>query len=638
MGSGASVEKDAKKVWSVETSKEENGIPKVPSIKISLPDHREHDTILSPVPSYITPRKQENTDRSGHTDDNISVESMEAEDYNKEEQEEVLPNAVPFKPPNLKRNQLVPDINMFATIDVYALSAPKLVTRSPEDLAYHLSKPAKNDLDKIRAFYIWITNNISYDTQSFFSGRIPNRDGAQVLQDRRGVCDHYSQLFSEMCRSAEIPCVRINGFAKGYGYNPDVLYTLKNRTTHSWNLVQIEKNWWPIDCTWGSGHVNSNKQFECFYQEFFFLPDPDRFILSHFPKKDKAIIVNEKYQLLPKPISIDEFNKMAKIEPGALFHGIKLSHSKYLFKVVKNGDITLRAPPDTVRDIACHLREKKTKKSVDNFVMCEKVDSETFTIHVRPASETRFILEIYALPWQANTPSFDLVAEFCIRCDEVGADTYPYPNRFGVWGAKPEIVEYGFMEDTFDHTSFESNDGNLSLSLNLCSEVITLMQLRSAESSRDMEEYVFCSYTASAMKINARLPHVGYYELNLFAQKPGDVEGKFDCIGHFLVRCTKEAENCLPFPIYYPGAADFNCMLMEPMYRFLPSDKEIKFRLVSSALKEVVIESSPMSKINNNTWEGSLFTGDSEPVVRIYGSDGHSGSQFQCLYEFKVVT
>ncbi|ESO98836.1 hypothetical protein LOTGIDRAFT_114152, partial [Lottia gigantea] len=125
---------------------------------------------------------------------------------------------------------------------------------------------------------------------------------------------------------AEIPCMKMNGFAKGYGYTPDEPFKMKGKTSHSWNLVQVDNEWWPVDCTWGSGHVASNKKFEPFYQEFYFLPEPKHFILSHFPKKYASIKMNQTFQLLSDPVTIDDFNKRAKVEPGALLHGIKLSH------------------------------------------------------------------------------------------------------------------------------------------------------------------------------------------------------------------------------------------------------------------------------------------------------------------------
>jgi transglutaminase-like putative cysteine protease len=40
--------------------------------------------------------------------------------------------------------------------------APSSVEKSVDTLANYLAKPAKNDLEKVRALYVWICENIRY--------------------------------------------------------------------------------------------------------------------------------------------------------------------------------------------------------------------------------------------------------------------------------------------------------------------------------------------------------------------------------------------------------------------------------------------------------------------------------------------
>jgi hypothetical protein len=51
------------------------------------------------------------------------------------------------------------DYNAFAAIDAHALNAPANVEKSVETLAKYLTAPAKNNKEKARAIFRWITHN-----------------------------------------------------------------------------------------------------------------------------------------------------------------------------------------------------------------------------------------------------------------------------------------------------------------------------------------------------------------------------------------------------------------------------------------------------------------------------------------------
>lgn len=59
-------------------------------------------------------------------------------------------------------------------------------------LTNYLIKTARNDFEKIRAIWIWITNNISYDIEGYFSNSNVNYDAESTFKKRIGVCMGYA--------------------------------------------------------------------------------------------------------------------------------------------------------------------------------------------------------------------------------------------------------------------------------------------------------------------------------------------------------------------------------------------------------------------------------------------------------------
>jgi transglutaminase-like putative cysteine protease len=57
-------------------------------------------------------------------------------------------------PKGMKYNLIVFKLNIF--------QAPSSVEESTDTLAKYLAKPAQNDLEKVRALYVWICENIRY--------------------------------------------------------------------------------------------------------------------------------------------------------------------------------------------------------------------------------------------------------------------------------------------------------------------------------------------------------------------------------------------------------------------------------------------------------------------------------------------
>ncbi|MDX2045567.1 MAG: transglutaminase domain-containing protein [Chitinophagaceae bacterium] len=170
---------------------------------------------------------------------------------------------------------------------------------SPEMLAYRLTSFCKTDLEKVRAIFRWITENIAYrvpgnsrntssdlfipeEADTTFELRRVNEDIAKrVLKKRSAVCDGYARLFKILCDYAGVKSEIISGYAKGNMYRNST----KFRSNHSWNAVFLDTAWHLLDVTWASGHSTySSNEFIKQYNDYYFLTPPELFIKDHYPE------------------------------------------------------------------------------------------------------------------------------------------------------------------------------------------------------------------------------------------------------------------------------------------------------------------------------------------------------------------
>jgi hypothetical protein len=187
----------------------------------------------------------------------------------------------------------------YEKIDTYVSNTPKSAETSIDSLVSYLIQPANDDFEKARAIYVWMAKNISYDYEAFFSGNYDDTSAANVLLKRKSICDGYSNLFMEMANKAGIMCIKITGYAKGYGYKPGDIFS--GNPNHAWNAVKLDNQWYLIDVTWSAGYI-SDKVFVFNFNDRYFLTSPDIFILDHFP-------LDPKWQLLEDPIDIIDFER-----------------------------------------------------------------------------------------------------------------------------------------------------------------------------------------------------------------------------------------------------------------------------------------------------------------------------------------
>jgi transglutaminase/protease-like cytokinesis protein 3 len=225
----------------------------------------------------------------------------------------------------------------FTDVDRHALAAPSSAAASIESLAAYLAQGTTSDLERARAAFRWITNSIAYDTDSFFSGRIPSQSPASALSTRRGVCAGYAGLFAALARRMGLEVEVVSGYAKGWGYTPGAA---PGKTNHDWNAVRIDGQWRLLDCTWGAGYVSDAKRFVKEFAEFYFLTPPEQFVTNHLP-------ADPKWQLLDTAWTPAQFGEAVFVWPAA--HGLGIvarSHPRAAISTSGRERLEFDAPAD----------------------------------------------------------------------------------------------------------------------------------------------------------------------------------------------------------------------------------------------------------------------------------------------------
>ncbi|MBN1252021.1 MAG: hypothetical protein JXR51_01325 [Bacteroidales bacterium] len=183
----------------------------------------------------------------------------------------------------------------FKKIEEHVKNTPKAVTKSVNELSKYLVSPFKNDDEKFASIYFWVAKNISYSVEMKNANITYNVNKElvdYVIKNKKGVCQHYSELFNELSNLAGLESFLILGYGKERGKVMDL--------AHAWNAIRINKNWYFIDATWGAGYIQNNK----FKKEFdlkYFMVKPEEFIKDH-------ISFDPMWQLIDKPLKYEEFN------------------------------------------------------------------------------------------------------------------------------------------------------------------------------------------------------------------------------------------------------------------------------------------------------------------------------------------
>ncbi len=178
-------------------------------------------------------------------------------------------------------------------------------------LTQDLVSPYTEQVFKVRAIFIWITENIAYDYKYYnegnsntgfrCSGKKDDCDKARiewenaiidrVLDKEKAVCSGYSRLFKRMCELAGIKSEVVPGYTKKSPYQIGVPLNV----THAWNAVYLDDQYYFLDATWAAGNCVANEdgdklvEFKKDYHDYYWLTPTAKFMRNHYPENDKWV-------------------------------------------------------------------------------------------------------------------------------------------------------------------------------------------------------------------------------------------------------------------------------------------------------------------------------------------------------------
>jgi len=163
-----------------------------------------------------------------------------------------------------------------------------------DELVAFINDNFSTKTDKLRATFVWITNNFEYDVENMFA--IKYYSEAQeiigtILKNKKGICMHFAYLFNEIGNKLGIKTYVISGYTKQQGFVDYI--------PHAWCASLVDSTWFLIDPTWGSGYMQNNK-FVKKQNDYYFKTMPENLIRSHMP-------FDPLWQFLYYPITSQEF-------------------------------------------------------------------------------------------------------------------------------------------------------------------------------------------------------------------------------------------------------------------------------------------------------------------------------------------
>ena len=185
-------------------------------------------------------------------------------------------------------------ISGFSHIDKKSQTVPDSLTGYREIAAY-LSRDLKSDTEKARALYIWLSKNIQYNLSqknADINYRSVDEIIDEALKTRKGICQHYAELFHAMANSVGLQTYVISGYTRN---NAGEISDM----SHAWNEITIDSKNYLIDVTWAAGYEQNGKYIHHFRDEYFLI-NPETMIQSHMP-------FDPVLQFLSNPINNREF-------------------------------------------------------------------------------------------------------------------------------------------------------------------------------------------------------------------------------------------------------------------------------------------------------------------------------------------
>ncbi len=199
----------------------------------------------------------------------------------------------------------------YLAVDEYVKKLGSYDTLNMGSISLAVTKNFASKELKARAIYDWVCNNIAYDIKAGKNNDASKSATADVLKYRKAIGSGYANLFQDMCSSANIRCLTVDGFAKR---TTEEIEEKKSEINHTWAVVQLGQSpetWFYVDPCFGAGFPD--KKGNTFIKSFddgYFFSAKKIFNNQHYPD-------NEAWKLGDAPKTKKAFYELPLIKTGA---------------------------------------------------------------------------------------------------------------------------------------------------------------------------------------------------------------------------------------------------------------------------------------------------------------------------------
>jgi hypothetical protein len=298
-------------------------------------------------------------------------------------------------------------------MDRHAAQVPAAMSATPERLVDYLIRPARTDVEKLRALYRWVTLHIDYDAGALFSGRVCRTALEGVWSSRVAVCDGFATLLHQFGTLAGLRMETVTGYVKGFGFQQGE--PASGNVNHAWNAVSLKGNWHLLDATWDTGHLDrKTRRFVRAPGSHYFLAPPLRFAVDHFPQ-------DPRWQLLSVPLTAEQFSQQVHIKPPFFRYGIELdSHRHAVITTAEDVHVRLHVPPAI--GLTAELEQRGRK--LDPALTCTQSGVGGAEVHALFPEAGVYTLHIFGRRESSAGP-YDEVLQYTVRATRGSSRRFP---------------------------------------------------------------------------------------------------------------------------------------------------------------------------------------------------------------------
>ncbi|XP_068608077.1 kyphoscoliosis peptidase [Brachionichthys hirsutus] len=444
-----------------------------------------------------------------------------------------------------RRKDLFTNSDVFHRVDSHVIRAgAELNEKCVYDvkvIAQRITQGARNELERLRAIWVWLCHNIEYDVSGYLGHTEKLISPEEVIAAGRGVCCSYSNLCTEMCRQMGIECHEVPGYSKGIGYRQG--QSLNNvKSDHLWNAVLLGGQWFLLDACWGAGRVDmEHESFVKRFDDFYFLTDPEEFIDSHFPDE-------EKWQLLDLPITREEFERRVFKTSAFFAMGLRLIQPHHSHIVTDDGEANVSLgfsrPVTFTYEITqhrglLHSGASEQKESCNSSHGLLTVSHRSMKLQLLPPASGVYDVKVFARSESAATPLV-WVCSFTVECPTPRAMEEIPENPFLSWGLQPTAGSLGIagIAGIAGSEVTEVEDGAFELVLKTLRPLMVLCELVHPEMEAAVAKRCLATQIQpNSLTCHALCPSRGFYRLSVFVRDYEKTEVKFQNAANFLLHC-----------------------------------------------------------------------------------------------------